>query len=45
MSMAVTNFARLHLLHWAKQPALSVHLWAFDLLAFNGPGSSVAASG
>ena len=29
------NFARLHLLRWAKQPSLAVHLWAFDLLALN----------
>ena len=29
------NFARLHLQHWVKQPTM-VHLWAFDLLAFNG---------
>jgi bifunctional non-homologous end joining protein LigD len=30
------NFARLHLLRWVKQSGLAVHLWAFDLLAFNG---------
>jgi bifunctional non-homologous end joining protein LigD len=30
------NFARLHLVRWAKQPGLAVHLWAFDLLSFNG---------
>jgi ATP-dependent DNA ligase len=30
------NFARLHLLCWATPPTLAVHLWAFDLLAFNG---------
>ena len=30
------NFARLHLLRWVKQPTMAVHLWAFDLLAFNG---------
>jgi bifunctional non-homologous end joining protein LigD len=30
------NSARLHLLRWVKQPTMAVHLWAFDLLVFNG---------
>ena len=30
------NFARLHLSRWAKPGPAAIHLWAFDLLAFNG---------
>ena len=29
------NFARLYLQRWVK-PGMGIHLWAFDLLAFNG---------
>jgi bifunctional non-homologous end joining protein LigD len=30
------NFARLHLSRWTKPGPTAVHLWAFDLLSFNG---------